>query len=261
MASTNVIDVRTPSPSPPPLPRRHYSQRTTERDRIRIHILRAQAHYSYAAIARRLQLTPRAVQYAIHSPETPTPRRGHSPRLNDAQLDELIDYISANQENRRESYEGLAAVFGCGIKAIRNGLKRRGYKRYISLSKPALTERHKIARLQWAYTHRTWSFDDWCTILWSDETWTTTTHHRKTWITRRQDEAYHADCVNVRSPSSSNWMFWGSFYGVTKGPGFFWERKEWGTITGLSYIAHTLPHVYETIEYVRLIDRCIANRT
>jgi hypothetical protein len=37
-------------------------------------------------------------------------------------------------------------------------------------------------------------------------------------------------------------MFWGSFHGNTKGPGFFWE-KDWGTISGPTYRERTIPVV------------------
>ena len=37
-------------------------------------------------------------------------------------------------------------------------------------------------------------------------------------------------------------MWWGSFYGIIKGPGFFWE-KDWGKISGVIYREHTVPIV------------------
>jgi len=37
-------------------------------------------------------------------------------------------------------------------------------------------------------------------------------------------------------------MFWGSFHGNTKGPGFFRE-KDWGTISGETYRERTIPVV------------------
>ena len=37
-------------------------------------------------------------------------------------------------------------------------------------------------------------------------------------------------------------MFWGSFHGHIKGPGFFWE-KDWGTILGPTYRERTIPVV------------------
>lgn len=39
-------------------------------------------------------------------------------------------------------------------------------------------------------------------------------------------------------------MFWDSFSGRGKGPGFFWE-KEWGTINAASYRECTLPVIDE----------------
>jgi DDE superfamily endonuclease/Transposase len=225
--------------------KRTYSKRTTERVRIQIHTLRL-AGYTIQRIADQLQLTQRIVQYTIHQPEKPAPRRGHLPRLSSERAQELITYVTSSEDARRDSYEVLAEAFNCGIKAIRNALRRHGYRRYVILLKPPLTERHKAIRLQWAYEHRNWTYEQWCLILWSDETWTDTTHHRKAWITRTKDELYHPDCVNPRTKSKSSWMFWGCFFGSTKGPGVFWE-KSWGSINAERYIQHTLPHVYAMI--------------
>jgi hypothetical protein len=41
-------------------------------------------------------------------------------------------------------------------------------------------------------------------------------------------------------------MFWGSFDGYSKGPGFFWE-KSWGFINAESYQEHTVPIIHQHI--------------
>ena len=45
-------------------------------------------------------------------------------------------------------------------------------------------------------------------------------------------------------------MFWGCFYGHTKGPGIFWE-KDWGSINQESYCVHTVPVIHGYIELMR----------
>jgi transposase len=77
-------------------------------------------------------------------------------------------------------------------------------------------------------------------ILWTDETWITYGRHRKTYITRTQGEELDPTCVIEREQRKRGWMFWGCFSGFGKGPGIFWE-KDWGTISGETYRAHTVP--------------------
>lgn len=45
-------------------------------------------------------------------------------------------------------------------------------------------------------------------------------------------------------------MFWGSFSGRGKGPGFFWE-KAWGIINVASYSERTIPIIDEYFRFLR----------
>ena len=45
-------------------------------------------------------------------------------------------------------------------------------------------------------------------------------------------------------------MFWGCFYGHTKGPGIFWE-KDWGSINQESYYAYIVLIIHGYIELQR----------
>jgi hypothetical protein len=198
--------------------------------------------FTYEAIASDLKITLRQVQYACTA-EHPTPSRrsGRPAALSDTKLDELIDYIKQSKETRRMSYLRLATEifphWELSKYAIRSGLRRRGFRRYIALAKPPLSPANQRKRLAFAEEHVEWAKDQWCSILWSDETWVNGTTHRKVWITRCPGEELKPDCVIVKRRRAKGWVFWGSFHGTVKGPCLFWE-KDWGTIGAETYCQH-----------------------
>jgi transposase len=85
-----------------------------------------------------------------------------------------------------------------------------------------------------------WTIEQWNQILWSDETWVTPGFHTRIWVTRRAGEELDETCIRLSTPKKRGWMFWGSFYGDTKGPCLFWE-KEWGFINAESYCERVVP--------------------
>jgi hypothetical protein len=145
------------------------------------------------------------------------------------------------------SYQRLASEafpqWGVTEYAIRSGLRRRGFKRYIALAKPPLSEANQKKRLAFAEAHIGWTKEQWYSVLWSDETWVNGTTHRRVWVTRCKDEELEPNCLLVKRRRAKGWMFWGSFSGNTKGPSLFWE-KDWGTIGSVSYRQHIVPLVH-----------------
>jgi transposase len=128
-------------PSTPP--RRHL----TRDQRIQIQTLRG-IGFTYEAIASHLHVSYQQVQRACQSEQvTPKKRTGRPPRLTQEQVDELITYIQQSRETRRMSYHRLAnevfAHWGVGEYSIRSSLRRAGYRRYIALAKPRLSETNR----------------------------------------------------------------------------------------------------------------------
>jgi hypothetical protein len=167
--------------------------------------------------------------------------------LSTQQIDKIVRFITSSKRTRRMPYWKVLLALGWeGISpsTIRSSLRRVGYKRYVALRKPPISERNRQLHLQFALDHLDWTDEQWDSILWSDETWVTAGSHRKTYVTRRKDEALEPDCVLEHHQHKSGWMFWGCFSGKAgKGPGIFWE-KDWGTIDAESYQAHTIPVVH-----------------
>jgi len=144
------------------------------------------------------------------------------------QEDELIAFISSSSERRQMTFLELSRTLfdgQFGVDTIRGTLNRRGYRRYPAVRKPFISEENHCKRLQFAYNHLNWTAAQWAEIFWTDETWVAGRRHRKTWITRRIDEAYNPTCVARKERRWGGWMFWGSFTGITQGPGLFWEKE------------------------------------
>lgn len=152
--------VRTPPSTPQ---NRRCAPYLTRDQRIQVQTLRG-VGFTYEAIANHLKITLRQVQYACSTEHlTPSKRSGRPPALSDEQLDELIDYIRQSKEARRMSYLRLPKeIFpqrGVSEYAIRSGLRRRGFRRYIALAKPPLSPANKAKRLAFAQEHVNWSKD------------------------------------------------------------------------------------------------------
>ncbi|QSZ32796.1 hypothetical protein DSL72_002375 [Monilinia vaccinii-corymbosi] len=240
-----------PSPPPPPLPVEPSTPTRAEmtRDqRIEARTLH-RIGWKFQRIRRffldkGIDLSYRQIAYACTTCATPKKRSGRPPLLTTSQIDSLIEFITALKDNRRMPYWKVIITLGWeGISecAVRAGLRRVGYKRYVALRKFPISEKNRKLRVQFALEHLDWTDEQWDAILWSDETWVTVGSHRKTYVTRRVDEAMDPTCVLERERKKRGWMFWGCFSGkAEKGPGIFWE-KEWGTIIAQSYQEYTVP--------------------
>lgn len=231
--------------------RREKHSDLTRDDRIRVQTLRS-IGWTYEAIANELNCTQRQVQHACSTVQvTPKKRSGRKSTLSEAQIDEIVEFVTHSRTHRLMSYIQLAsgpfAHWSVGEYIIRSALRTRGFKRWIARAKPPLSEKNRRERLQWAREHVSWTLDQWKQILWTDETWVTGGRHKRQWVTRRSGEELDLTCVVDKIRRRRGWMFWGSFNGVEKGPCLFWE-KEWGTINQQTYCDRIVPLIHGWIE-------------
>ncbi|KAG9249358.1 uncharacterized protein F5Z01DRAFT_631838, partial [Emericellopsis atlantica] len=128
--------LRTPSPQPS-----GRASNTSRDTRISIRTLRS-AGWTYQQIATHLHLTLRQVQHAATTQATPRRSTGRPPLLTEAQLEELIEFVCSSQRARRMAYWRLPQELGwdCSVYAIRNALRRAGFKRYVARRKPPIIE-------------------------------------------------------------------------------------------------------------------------
>lgn len=220
---------------------------TTRDQRLQIRALRDLDHCTYSEIAKRVHITQNQVQYACLHRITPQKHRsGCKSALNEAQISEIIAYISQSKEHRRMTLleVSVTLAYNVGPGAIEHALKKHGYYRRLARRKPPISEKNRAIRLRWAIEHQDWTSEQWAKILWTDETWVTGGRHTRTWVTRKAGEEFDPTCIVEKLQRRSGWMFWGCFSGLYgKGPGIFWE-KGWGSINKDTYCAHTVPIIH-----------------
>lgn len=247
---TSIFHLSTPLSQPASTtmaPNRHLT--TEERQRIRT--LYFDGHLSQPRIQETTGYTKYQIRHAIRAPAAEVAPRSGRPRVITADQElELIRYVCESKAHRRMSFLELSiALFNSLLNwiTIRNALYRHGFRRRVARKKPPISEANQQKRLAWAIEHKDWTLEQWRTILWSDETWVVGGPHRKQYVTRRIDEEWDPTCIVEKHQRKGGWMFWGCFYGSTKGPGIFWE-KEWGSINEYSYRKNILPNVHEFID-------------
>ncbi|KAK7099853.1 hypothetical protein V1264_022900 [Littorina saxatilis] len=114
---------------------------------------------------------------------------------------------------------------------------------------PVLTQRHRMARQQWAQDHINWNWRQWRNILFTDESRFCISHvDGRVRVWRRRGERYTGDCVMEHNGQGGpNVMVWvGIGLNQSRGPVFFNNLGpgRGNGITTQRYIDHILqPHV------------------
>jgi transposase len=217
------------------------------------------AGFTYAQIALTLGVTLKTVQYTCQEKDfqvTPQHRNaGAPPILRGAEAQRVIDFIKRDKITRQMPATQICAELypdeEVGVIAVRACLRRAGIKRRWAKKKPVISETNRRRRLQFAQEHLHWTAEDWMKVLWSDETWAGSGIASGRYVWCDDTEVWDDDCVIPRYQKKRKWMFWGSFYGNTKGPCFFWDRNLHGTIDQHSYIRHICPLVIECANNAR----------
>ncbi|CAB4421978.1 unnamed protein product [Rhizophagus irregularis] len=156
---------------------------------------------------------------------TPKKQTGRPPLLNSPAQQELKEFVQENGENRRLCTKKLATVWTARTEqpvsaiTIRRNLKKVGLTACIPRKKPALSEAHCQARLEWAHAHENWSARKWRCVLFSDEsTFTQFQQGRQGKVWREPGEELNPDCISVTVKHSPSKMFWGCFFWNGLGP-------------------------------------------
>jgi transposase len=181
---------------------------------------------------------------------TPKKRTGRPPLLNSPARQELKAFVKENGENRRLCTKKLATVWSVRTKqpvsaiTIRRNLKKAGLTACIPRKKPAMTETHRKARLEWAHSHKNWGPRRWRRVLFSDEsTFTQFQQGRQGKVWREPGEMLDSDCVAITVKHSPSKMFWGCFTWYGLGPIVPIE----GSVTGQSHVKIINDYVVPTL--------------
>ncbi|GBB88543.1 hypothetical protein RclHR1_15090002 [Rhizophagus clarus] len=135
---------------------------------------------------------------------TPKKKSGRPPLFNSPARQELKAFIQENGENHRLCLKKIATVWTArkqqpvSTSTIRHNLKKIGLNTCIPRHKPAMTETHRQARLEWALAHRNWI--------------------TRKWRRCEPGEELNPDCVAVTVKHSPSRMFWSCFSWYGLGP-------------------------------------------
>ena len=156
------------------------------------------------------------------------PSSGRPPIINDRQQRSLIRHATKNRFQRRKSWVVIARELGimASPTAIYSAFKRAGYGRYPPHHKPLLSKEMKKERLDFVTEWEPKLQGKEHMIVHTDETSVRVGESRgQIWVTRKDDEAYHKDCVDVRYRGYTELMFWAAYTSQMKGPSYMFGKE------------------------------------
>lgn len=108
-------------------------------ERFRIRVLH-EAGLSYSKIQQHTNATISQIRRAVTKSIEPQKRSGRPPTLTEAQINELVNFVKASDENRRMSFANLGKKFNISEHVVRHQLELRGLKGRGATRKPLGSE-------------------------------------------------------------------------------------------------------------------------
>ena len=104
-----------------------------------------------------------------HSFESET--SGFPVSFNDAEKQELIDFVTRDQRTRCLSWEEITVEMGhaCSVKAIQRVVQSMKYHKRVPWRKLNVRPDNRPRRAQWVRKHPSWAYEEWKRALWTDE--------------------------------------------------------------------------------------------
>lgn len=212
-----------------------------------------EANFAVKQIARRMGVSPNAIRklrqkFQQYGDVNDRQRSGRptvtTPRQNRfvANTARRSRTSTARAINDRLHAAAGAGARRCSDQTVRNRLHAAGLHARRMIKRPALSLRHKQARLEWARDHEGWTRQQWSNVMFSDET-RATLHHidGRSRVWRRPGEQYTVSCVQPTTAfGGGSVMVWA---------GISARRKTElipinGNLNAVRYIAEVLePHV------------------
>ena len=110
--------------------------------------------------------------------------------------------------------------------AIYSAFKRGGYGRHPPHYKPPLTKEMKETRLGFVTKWESKLKGKEHMVVHTDETSVRVGESRgQIWVTRKADEEYHKDCLDIRYRGYTELMFWAVYTSKIKGPSFIFGKE------------------------------------
>jgi transposase len=201
------------------MPKASGSQNTTPDLRAVIYD-QAQAGVKLPEIAKYANVSLRTIQRIIKNREErghndDATRSGRPTKVDDRTVRHLKIFLEGN---RRESLSNLTSfVNNVAASPVSQDTVRRvldnqlGMNARVAAKKPFLKPAHRVARREWAKSHRGWEREDWECVIWTDEASVEIgKDSRVVWVWRKPGERYDERCLAPTFKSGrQSLMVWG----------------------------------------------------
>ena len=162
-----------------------------------------------------------------------THRSGRPQALSSHEKDKIVEKVIENGDTRDSQVEDLLKSMNLQIspELFDQVLYDRGYAWRKHSWKPALSQKQKDFRLEWALEHRDF---DWHQVIFTDETAVKVGEQRgfgRTWRKPDKIEKFHPDVMRKRHTKHSELQFWGCFAYDARGPCYVYHKETEASFT------------------------------
>lgn len=159
---------------------------------------------------------------SLHDRTTIAPKSGRRRVLAELDIEKLDNTIGQDRHYRELPYFEVAQQIDIphvSKSTIRTTAAQLDYHRVKPTKKLGLTPIQRAIRYELALSRKDWKLADWKRITFSDEAAILVGEHRGIHrISRKPEERYNPDCIEVRYNNYTEAMFWGCFSFDFKGP-------------------------------------------
>jgi hypothetical protein len=144
------------------------------------------------------------MEYVIEAPRFGRPNAA----VNEANERKCVEIASRDRNGREKSAEGIAIEVGISRQSVCRIMKKSGYRKVKSTTKPGLNEKQKEKRLAFARKYQHWTLEDWKNVIWSDETSVVMGQRRGSYrVWKKSEEGQVEETTRKRWKSYSKFMF------------------------------------------------------
>lgn len=155
------------------------------------------------------------------------PRSGRPTVLNTNEKEQLINKVT---RNRRVPLHKAVNTLGlnCSLTTVKKTLYKAGFHSQVAAKKPFISERHRIARVNWCEKYKDKSVYYWEKVIFSDESSVEIgKQSRQIRVWRTVGERFNTECLAPTFKSGRQTvMVWGCFAGGVKGPLIFCDENK-----------------------------------
>lgn len=134
------------------------------------------------------------------------------------------------------------------VKTVRRELHKQGIAGRAAIPKPLISNANACNRKRWCRSHKTWTMEQWKTVIWSDEScFTLFPTSGRVYVWRTPSQAYDSDCLlpTVKHGGGSV-MVWAAISWYSMGPMITLH----GRITAKDYVSILADHVLPMVQYL-----------